>query len=348
MAVAGATGHRILVADDSAAIALLFQQVLTAQGYEVCVVSDGEEALDQIAANPPDLILLDLNMPRRDGYEVCRCVKHNPATRLIPIIIVTAEDALDVKLRAWDLGADDFLSKPLQNVELIARCQSLLRVKRLIDDLDTAEAVVFALAQMVEAKSSFTYKHADRVKDYALALAAEVGVESDQCEILYKGALLHDIGKIGIKDDILDKPGPLTPAEFDKVKEHPDKGMRVVEPLRTLRDVLPLIRWHHERLDGRGYPDGRAGRAIPLLVRILSVADVFDALHSKRPYRDALPIPTCLEMLRDNAAGGGLDSDLVDDFCRLMDEEWAAAQGLKSRSKYTCCAGLGDSAVQLR
>jgi putative two-component system response regulator len=315
-----ASPHRVLVVEDNVANAQLFRQILCGQGHDVSLAADGLEALEQIAVAPPDLILLDLDMPRLNGYEVCRRVKQDPATRLIPIVIITAEDAFDAKLRAWELGADDFLSKPLHCVELVARCRSLLRVKRLVDELDTAEAVVFALARAVEAKSAYTQGHAERVTEHALALAAAVALPEEQRRVLRKGATLHDIGKISIPDALLDKPGALTAQEYDFIKQHPAQGARIVEPLRSLRDVVPLIRWHHERLDGRGYPDGLRGDDIPLPVRVLAVADVYDSLASRRPYRDAIPHATCLDVLRDSAAGGGLDPQLVECFCRLVDE----------------------------
>jgi putative two-component system response regulator len=316
---------RILVADDDPCNARFFQQVLTAEGHEVCLAGDGAEALALIAASKPELILLDLDMPQVDGYEVCRRVKRDPATRFIPIIVITGDEDVDSKLRCWELGADDFLGKPLHCVELVARCRSLLRVKRLIDELDTAEAVVFALARAVEAKSAYTQGHAERVTLYALALADQLGLGAASHETLRKGALLHDVGKISIPDVILDKPGALTVEEYEVMKQHPSQGARIVEPLRSLREVVPLIRWHHECPDGSGYPDGLSGHAIPKVVRILSVADVYDSLASKRPYRDAIEPAICQDMLRDSARGEKLDADLVDAFCDLMTaRRWAA------------------------
>jgi putative two-component system response regulator len=254
-------------------------------------------------------------------------VKQDPATRLIPIVIITAADGFEARLRAWELGADDFLGKPLHCVELVARCRSLLRVKRLIDELDTAEAVVFALARAVEAKSPYTQGHAERTTLYALALADEVGVGPDERQTLRKGALVHDIGKISVPDALLDKPGNLTADEYEVVKQHAVQGARIVEPLRSLREVVPLVRWHHERLDGRGYPDGLRGAEVPRLVRLLAIADVYDSLASARPYRGAIPHPVCLELLRANARGGGLAPDLVAAFCAIMSDERRAPRG---------------------
>jgi len=312
------TTHRILVVDDNRGTARLLEQVLVAEGHKVTVASDGVEALDRIADLPPDLILLDLDLPVLSGYDVCRQLKQNPATRWIPIIIITGQSASEFKLQCWDLGADDFLTKPFQCIEVVTRCRSLLRVKRLVDELDSAEAVVFAFARAVEAKSPYTHGHAERVRDYALRLAAQIGVPDDEWEILRKGALLHDIGKISVPDAILDKPGPLTPEEFDIVKQHTVAGAHIVEPLRSIRNVIPLIRSHHERRDGRGYPDGLRAPEIPRSVGILSIADIYDALATPRPYRPAITHEAALDMLRANAAGGGLDPELVTIFCDLM------------------------------
>ncbi len=317
--MAEANAQRILVVDDNPSIAQLLHQLLVSDGHQVEIASDGSEALERISRCQPDLILLDLDMPYMDGYEVCRRVKHHAVTRLVPIVIVTAQAAFETKLRAWDLGADDFLTKPFQRVEVLSRCRSLLRIKALVDERDSAEAVVFALARAVEAKSPYTHGHSERVKNYALLLAREAGLPEGALDMLAKGALLHDIGKISIPDTILNKPGPLTLEELEIVKDHTRQGAHIIEPLRSVRDATPLIRWHHERLDGRGYPDGLSGDAIPLQVRILAVADTYDALASQRPYRPALPPDHCLELLRENAAGGGLDPQLVERFC----EYWA-------------------------
>lgn len=315
----------ILVVDDDQAITSLLEMFLSADGHQVRLAHDGREALASVAADPPDLVLTDLDMPNLDGYEVCRQLRQQPSTRLLPILIITGRHAQEAKLRAWELGADDFLTKPFDSVEVRARCWSLLRVKRLVDELESAEVVVFALARTVEAKCRYTGGHSERVTSYAIALAQHLNLSQIEQEVLRKGAILHDIGKINIPDAILNKPGSLTAKEFDIVKQHPMQGVRIVEPLRSIRETIPLIRWHHERLDGKGYPDGLLGSAIPLLVRIISVADVFDALSSERPYRRALPLGECFEILRKNSAGGGLDPELVRCFC----ESHEAAPDLK-------------------
>jgi len=296
----------------------LIQQLLAAEGHEVVVARDGQEALEQVSHQHPDLIILDLELPRVHGYEVCRRLKEDPATRLIPIVVVTGQIDHDAKLRCWEVGADDFITKPFRCLEVIVRCRALLRTKRLVDERDSSERVVFAFARVVEAKSPYTHGHSERVADYALALASQLGLPESEWETLRCGALLHDIGKVSIPDEILNKPGVLTPAEFEIMKRHTIHGVRIVEPLASIRDALPLIRWHHERLDGCGYPDGLKADDIPLIVRLLRVVDVYDSLASARPYRNAIPHPQCLEILRKEAATGGMDPELVEQFCQVL------------------------------
>jgi putative two-component system response regulator len=323
------TGHRILIVDDNPFVSSLLQRGLAAEGCEVTVAPDGLAALDEVATSQPDLVLLDIDLPHVPGDEICRRLKADPATRLIPVVMITAAGGARNKIAAWEYGADEFLPKPFHLVEVVARCRSLLRIKRLVEERDSAEAVVFALARAVEAKSPFTHGHSERVARCSLALADALGIKGEQRELLRKGALLHDIGKISIPDAILNKPGALTAEEYDVIKQHPATGAHIVEPLASVQDAIPLIRWHHERLDGKGYPDGLQGEHIPLLVRILSVSDVYDSLSSDRPYRAPIPHTTCLEMLRENALGGGLDPELVARFTGIAETEHRRRSGLR-------------------
>lgn len=308
-------GRRILVVDDDPTVGAALEQILRLEGYRVTRVWNGQSALESVAEEKPDLILLDVNMPGVSGFEVCARLKGASGTSLLPIVIVTGESEFDARLRAWEVGADDFLSKPFQAVEVLARARSLLRSKALVDELDSAQSVLFALARTLEAKSRYTQGHSERVTEHAIALAERIGLSTPECETLRRGALLHDIGKISTPDNILDKPARLTPAEYHIVKQHPIEGVRMIEPLRSVREVIPFIRWHHERMDGGGYPDGIFGASIPVAVRVLSVADVYDALASERPYRPALPLDECIEILRSDSRSGGLDSELVEAFC---------------------------------
>jgi putative two-component system response regulator len=308
------TGRRILVVEDDPTVGSALEYILRSESYEVTRARDGRAAIAEVESSPPDMILLDVNMPKMSGFDVCRKLKNDPKTFLIPVVILTGESEFEARLQAWDVGADDFLSKPFQVVEVLARCRSLLRTKLLLDELDSAQSVLFALARTLEAKSRYTQGHSQRVTSHALALSERIGLAIDEREKLRRGSLLHDIGKISTPDAILDKPGRLTPEEFHIVKQHPVEGVKMVEPLRSIREVIPYIRWHHERIDGAGYPDGIFAGSIPLGVRVLSVADVYDALASERPYRPALPIAECEEIMRADAARGGLDPELVDTF----------------------------------
>jgi putative two-component system response regulator len=325
---------RVLVVDDEVVIASLLQHVLEAEGFEVEVAHDGLEALAALRDRQPDLVLMDVDMPRMSGDEVCRRLKSNPATRLLPVIMITARGDLPRRLDAWEYGADEFLSKPFQAVEVTARCRSLLRTKRLVEERDSAEAVVFALARAVEAKSPFTHGHSERVTRYVLALADQVRVSEADRDILRKGALLHDIGKLSVPDAILNKPGSLTAEEYEIVKCHSASGAHIVEPLASVRDAIPLIRWHHERPDGKGYPDGLRGEAIPLPARILAVADACDAMTSDRPYRKGMSPARVEQVLRDGA-GRQWDARLVGAFLECKHDVLSIAQ-----------RGIGESMYQ--
>ncbi|WP_020468470.1 HD-GYP domain-containing protein [Zavarzinella formosa] len=315
----------VLVIDDNHAVRRLLRHIMEREGHRVIEARDGAEGLTLLSERDPDLVLLDLDMPKMGGLEFCQLIKSQSRTRLVPVVIITGRSVEEARLHAWELGADDFLTKPFQNNEVVTRCNALLRVKKLVDQLDDAQAVLFAMARAVEAKSPHTHGHTERVTEYALALARKLGVSPADLDVLRVGAALHDLGKIGIPDEILNKPGKLTPEEYAIVKLHPVAGVRIVEPLKSVRQSLPMVRWHHERMDGGGYPDGIFGGSIPYLVRILSVADVYDALSSSRPYRPKLPTDQCLAILRKEAAGGGLDPELVDCFIAMLPELSAIA-----------------------
>lgn len=337
----------VLVVDDDPIVSSSLRLLLESSGHRVTLAAGGSEALAAVATNAPDLVLLDLGMPLMDGYEVCHCLKSDPRTRLIPVVILTGESGLAARLRAWDLGADDFLCKPIHGVEVLTRCRCLLRVKHLVSDLDCAQSVVFALARAMEAKSRFTQGHSERVTHYALKLAARLGMPAAEQEVLRQGAALHDVGKIAIPDDILNKPGRLTAEEYAQVKLHPLAGVRIVEPLRSIRAAIPLIRWHHERLDGKGYPDGLFGAAIPLGARLLAVTDVYDALSSERPYRAAMDPALCIRTLCAEADEGGLDPELVRLFCGSLNRQEATeSSGADQASQEANSTGnIGDAVV---
>ncbi|MBI2001674.1 MAG: response regulator [candidate division NC10 bacterium] len=309
---------RILVVDDDALIRQFLEDQLTGEGYLVSTAREGEEALAKVAAEPPDLILLDVMMPKVDGFEVCRRLKSDERTILIPVVMVTALTATDQRIKGIEAGADDFLSKPYNRLELFTRVRSLLKLKRHTDELENAETVLFSLALSVEAKDPYTNGHCDRLARYSVALGKSLGLHAEQLKALQRGGVLHDLGKIGVPESILLKPGPLNEVERAVVREHPAIGERICKPLKTLRTVLPIIRHHHERWDGSGYPDGLAGEAIPLTARIMQVADIYDAFTTERPYKRALTQEEAIALMREETAKGWWDLRLVEAFIGLI------------------------------
>lgn len=309
---------RILVVDDDALIRQFLEDQLTGEGYLVSTARDGEEALAKVAADSPDLILLDVMMPKVDGFEVCRRLKSDERTILVPVVMVTALTATDQRIKGIEAGADDFLSKPYNRLELFTRVRSLLKLKRHTDELENAETVLFSLALSVEAKDPYTNGHCDRLARYSVALGKSLGLHAEQLKTLQRGGVLHDLGKVGVPESILLKPGPLNDMERAVVREHPAIGERICKPLKSLRMVLPIIRHHHERWDGSGYPDGLAGEAIPLTARIMQVADIYDAFTTERPYKRALTQEEAIALMREETAKGWWDPRLVEAFISLL------------------------------
>lgn len=278
----------VLVADDTESIRSLFRKLLLADGHDVVSARDGASALEAVHEHRPDVVLLDVAMPEMDGLEVCRRLKSDPATRLTPVVLVTGQTDLADRIRGIEAGADEFLSKPVHPHELRARVRSLSRMKHLIDELDSAEAAFMTLALTIEARDPHTNGHCERLARHAVRLGRALGLGSEDLDALHRGGYLHDVGKVGVPDAVLLKPGPLTRDEFELMKRHPEIGDSLCAPLQSLRRVRPIIRGHHERLDGSGYPEGLRGDDVPLLAQIVGVVDVFDALTSDRPYRPAL------------------------------------------------------------
>lgn len=315
-----ATPARVLAVDDSSANLALLQQLLTREGYEVLIARDGEEALAVVLRDMPDIVISDVMMPRKNGFDLCRAIKEDPAARLIPVILVTSLDGVHERIRGIDSGADDFLRKPFDPHELRARVRSLLRLKRYTDDLDSAEAVIMSLARTIEARDASTEGHCQRLAILAVGLGKRIGLGEADLAALERGGVLHDIGKVAIPDEILLKPSQLTRAEFDLMKQHTVIGDRLCSELRLLRPVRPIVRHHHERLDGSGYPDGLSGNQFPLLAQIIGVVDVFDALTTARPYKEARTPAWAFEELMDEARRGWRDAALIDELALLHGE----------------------------
>lgn len=315
----------ILVVDDSRDIALLMRELLATRGYEVHVAFSSADAERQIALHPPDLILLDVVMPGKDGYQLCRELKENRETRLIPVVMITGLTDRENKIRGIEAGADEFLNKPIFPEELFARVKSLLRLKEFTDELETAEAVLCTLGLSVEARDPYTEGHCERLAEYASGLGTFLGLDAESIVALKRGGYLHDLGKIAVPDEILKKGTNLSPQEWEIMRAHPLTGERICKPLRSLRRVLPIIRHHHEHWNGSGYPDGLAGEEIPLLARILQVADVYDALRTARPYKDAQSHEQAFRTMVHEADRGFWDGSLVQALFKLLSQRRKAA-----------------------
>jgi putative two-component system response regulator len=308
---------RILVVDDYAPIVAGMRDLLERAGYTVDTASTGGDALRAAEVGNYDVILLDIVMPDMSGIEVCRELKRREATRLTPVVLITASQDRVNRLAGIETGADDFLNKPIDPDELRARVRSLLRVRRLTHALESAETLFDMLGRIVEARDPYTEGHCERLAHYATALGVELGLAKSDLDILYRGAFLHDIGKIGIPDRVLLKQTRLDAEEYELMKQHPVIGDKLCSTVRSLEGVRPIVRSHHERLDGRGYPDHLTGERIPLLATIVSIVDVFDALTTERPYRKALATETAYEMLMSEAESGWCSTELVETFVRL-------------------------------
>jgi len=305
---------RILIVDDNLDNLVLTAELLRTRGYDALTASSAEAAQEMIHRDPPDLVLLDVILPGRSGYDLCHELKDDPATRLIPVVIITGLSEREDRVRGLEAGADEFLSKPIFAEELFARVKSLLRIKEFTDELENAEAVIFSLALGVESRDPYTGNHCERLSRYAVDLGRYLGLAEDSVLALKRGGYLHDLGKIVVPDEILKKGVNLTPQEWLVMKQHPVTGENICRPLKSLRMVLPIIRHHHEHMNGSGYPDGLRGEDIPLRARILQVVDVYDALRTQRPYKQAIPFDLTRSEMLHEANAGLLDLMLVNAF----------------------------------
>jgi putative two-component system response regulator len=329
----------VLVVDDYDANRRLLERLLVRHHYRVMLAAGGVDALAAVAQDPPDVVLTDLRMPNGDGFELCRAMKASAATRLIPIVIMTGAMESGDRIRAIEAGADDFLTKPIDQAELAARLRSLVRVKHFTDDLDSAEAVLRSLALTIEARDAYTIGHCDRLASYAADLGHALGLSHDDIITLTRGGYFHDLGKIALPDAILLKRGPLTREEFLKVQEHPVVGERLCGDLRSLRLVRPIVRMHHERLDGSGYPDGLKGDAISLLAQIIGIVDAYDAMTSDRPYRKALAAHEACGQLVAEVKAGRMRGDLVDAFVAIRTAQPTARLSARDAGRESRASG---------
>jgi len=334
---------QILVADDIEANREFLKEMLETEGYQVVCAEDGEQALEVVGSQPIDLALLDVMMPRRTGFSVCRTMKSDSNKRLIPVVLVTGLTNRNDRIQGIECGADDFLNKPVHREELLARVRSLLRLKQYTDELENAETVLFSLALSIEAKDPYTVGHCDRLSKYSVALAERLGLRDELLVALRRAGTVHDVGKVAVPEHILQKPGPLTADEWKIMKEHPVVGERICSPLKSFRHVLPIIRHHHEKLDGSGYPDGLKGDQIPLTARILTTVDIYDALSTDRPYRKALSSAQAIETMRKEITLGWWDASLVTELEKLVSMAEPASSGKSKQSQPPQKAGPGGT-----
>jgi putative two-component system response regulator len=312
---------RILIVDDESSARAALELLLKRERFDVKSATDGESALTDCAAFRPDLILLDIMMPGMDGFEVCRRIKATPEGRLTPVVLITGLSATEDRIKGINAGADDFLSKPIDINELLARTRSLLRLKQYTDELENAESVLLSLAYSIEARDPYTRGHCERLAEMSSQLGERLGLPEEHIKALRRAGIVHDIGKVVIPDAILLKPGPLSPEEAEIMQKHPTVGERICAPLKTFRDVLPIIRHHHEKFDGSGYPDGLRNDEIPITARILQISDVYDALITDRPYKVSFTPEVALDLMHEEAERGWWDPQLMDAFREMILEK---------------------------
>ncbi len=313
------SGTRVLVVDDEPAVTELLRRLLTREGYDVHIAGDGATALEAVVAQRPHVVLLDVNMPGMSGIDVCKRIKGDAATRLTPVVMITGMSQREKRIESVEAGADDFLGKPVDAQELLARVRSLVRIKRYTDDLDSAASMLMALAVMIEARDGNTEGHCHRMANYATALGRALLLSEQEQQALHRGGFLHDIGMLAIPDTVLRKSGPLDPEEFALVKSHTVVGETLCRTLRSLDSVRPIVRHHHERFDGSGYPDGLAGDDIPLTAQIIGVVDVYDAVTTRRPYQGPHTTEEAIDILRGQVRRGWRRPDLVEAFAELVE-----------------------------
>lgn len=311
--------YKVLVVDDDTAQRRLAHATLEAPKYLVVEAADGRQAVERLRGEDFDAVLLDKRMPQMDGHAVLRHIRQDLDEPMLPVIMLTAYgDGSDDIADALGLGATDFIRKPYDPLELTARVDAAVAHKRLTDQLEDAESILFAQARMAEARDHHTGDHVARVARNALVFGRALGLPAEDLLVLRRGAVLHDIGKLGIPDAVLLKPGGLDEAEWTVMKSHTVIGERLVSGMRRMRPAAEIIRSHHERWDGGGYPDGLRGEAIPLLARVFQLVDIHDALAYDRPYKPALSATEVMRILQEETARGWRDPQLMAAFLDLL------------------------------
>jgi putative two-component system response regulator len=316
----------ILVVEDDARVRNVLSEHLTSLGYGIVKAASAEEALHKLESTTPDLVLTDVHMGGMNGIELCARLKRDARFQLTPVIILTGQSDLKARVAGLAAGADDFFAKPFNLLEIRTRVAALLRVKFLLDQLERAESVITTLGLTIEARDPYTAGHCERLARYAIGLGKALGVDEALLKALWLGGFLHDLGKIAVPDRILLKTGPLSAEERNALEAHPVIGADLVREMRTLDDVRPIIRYHHERFNGSGYPDRLRGEKIPLGARIMAVVDVYDALCTARPYKPALSHEEAVDILLRETETGSWDPQVVETFIDMFRDPPRAPQ----------------------
>lgn len=317
-AQAANSAQRILIVDGQDINRRMMRAMLKPDAYSLVECRKASEVIQLLETESVDLVVLDMVLPEVSGPELCRWLKANRKTRLIPVLMLTGVQGVENEIAGITSGADEFLIKPIHPAVVRTRVRSMLRNKALIDSLEEAETILFALAQAVERRDKSTGLHCERLAAFSVWMGEALHLPPSELTALYRGGYLHDIGKISVPDAVLFKPGPLTPEEWEIMKRHTTEGEQICKTMRTLAPVLPIIRSHHERLDGSGYPDGLKGNEIPLLAQILQVVDIYDALTSSRSYKAAFSQEETFEIMHKEVARGWRNLELVDLFISLV------------------------------
>lgn len=308
----------VLIIDNEAINRRVLKATLKSAPYRIFECRKASEAIELLETERIDVIVLDLMLPEMSGPDLCRWLKKNRKTQFIPLLMLTSVQGVENEIEGISSGADEFLIKPLHPAVVRTRVQAMLRNKALIDSLEEAENILFALAQAVEHRDKYTGSHCERLAAYSVRLGEALSLPEEDLTALHRGGFLHDIGKISTPDAILFKPGTLSADEWHVMRGHTTKGEEICKQMKSLAPVLPIIRSHHEKMDGSGYPDGLSGDQIPLLARILQVVDIYDALRTARSYKPAFTQEEALRMMGQEAERGWRDPMLVELFARTI------------------------------
>ncbi len=313
--------YKVLIVDDDAAQRDLQKDILCHPVFTSVEVENGEDALEMLKKDKFDVVLMDKTLPGINGDETCRRIRQELNLTLLPVIIVTGHHAYQNIITSMQAGANDYIRKPYEINELTSRVKNFASNKRLTDNLDSADNMLFTIARMVEKRDKNTHNHCERVSYMTEAFARYLNLNLDERVALRKAGILHDIGKISLPDSILLKKGKLNEGEWQNMRQHPLIGEHLLKDLKSMKDVIPIVRSHHERWDGSGYPDGLVGEDIPFLARVFQFIDIYDALANERSYKEAFPLKKVIEIFEDETKKGLLDPELSRFFLDILNNK---------------------------